>query len=300
MYNTIIQNSFANYGGILYTIENYNTSINIINSVFINCNSISSLFDSLASKIEINNSTFNLNKNSIFMIKYSSLIVLELKITNHICNIKMQGCILYSELDSKTNFTKINISNVLSYNEGGTVYVFYSKIEINDIIMFNISNSKKIGCCITSLYSELTIRQSNFKKYDYSCIYSENNKEINIFTTLFQDNHNNLITGIIKYGAFFCKNCLSINIHNSSFIKNIDVEYGSAIFLFDDYNENLVFESSLKQIIKCIFLDNNAIKDGGSIYIKNQYIIINSSKFSNNHALNGGSIFLNNHGLFIN
>jgi len=293
MINSRINNSFSEYGSILYFVDNYDSSIQIENCVFSNNSGYFTLIDIGTSDLMITNTILENNTNNLFSVISANLVLIDSKINNHICFASFPGCILFIEETSLANIKSSSFENIISEIEEGNIYVDSSIVYLDSISMKGMQTPKK-GSCFSSYSSSLYFVDSNFYNYEINCINSYQSNVI-LNNSIF-DNSENLknLQIIFDYGSFYCSSCNQISIYNTSFIKNLNVIDGSALYVVANENDKLndVF------IENSIFFGNNA-SGKGTIYIYNQNFSISSSYFQNNIVQRGGGIFCDNDGFII-
>jgi predicted outer membrane repeat protein len=245
------------------------------------------IFDCGSSILEIKNSTIKNAENNMFLISSSKLFLEKTVIIDHECSSILQGCLIFAKEDSFVVGQDLYIIGIIS-KTNDNIYFFTSSGLFDSINMKKTSAKKLKGACLGSSFSSINIFKGNFEDYDGNCLNNENSL-LYILNVTF---HRNEIVQKrnLDISAFICINCRSYYIEYSNFIENKFAYLGSAIKILSDFknNDEMV---PISTINRCNFIENEALKDGGAIYIKNQNLLIENSSFVSNLAKNGGAIF---------
>ena len=208
-------------------------------------------------------------------------------------------------LTSIMNLTTID-GCVFSNNGRRGITAVSSDLEISRSTFHN--NRGPEGGCIHAQSSTVTIRVSNFTQCiseggrDGGAIYGQQVAFI-IANTNFTDNQGyggGAIAGISS----------SFNITSSNFIQNIGTQWGGAVKAYTgtssltlvdtNFISNIahkgggVYTERLNSLIGCSFMNNNAMSDGGGLWVQTvQSIIIRNSDFVNNtNDERGGGMYI--------
>lgn len=283
MTNSTIINSYAFYGGVIYTQD-----FSVI--YFIDCEIFGSrtsgtLIDLDHSILSMANNKISKTFNNLFLITSSNVTITGIIITDHECNTIIQGCLLTSLSESQiqiSNATFLNIKSLTSDN----IYLTSSLVSMNNIFINDTINEKKEGCCIGSTNSELNINGSVFENYLGNCLNIQFSV-IRLNNTLFHSNQYD--QNWFSLGAFYCLDCFIYIINRSIFSSNKHVVKGAAINCINTYKKNE--NASLSKIINSIFQENEGNELGGAIYLQNQQVEVESCDFLKNSANEGGGIY---------
>ena len=85
--------NFASEGGIFHSIENYNSTITIMNSFFRNNSGEHNLFNIMDSNFHLNLRSLKTTLTPSFHWYVRTYILMLINITKHICNTKTIGCL---------------------------------------------------------------------------------------------------------------------------------------------------------------------------------------------------------------
>ena len=286
------QNS-AITGGIFHCLENYFYNITIISSNFSNNMGSDNLFNLMLTTIEIIDSIFSDNINTIFSLTQSSLTLNHIGILNHSCNNLVSGCIINSIQYSTVISEDVIISKMNNAYEEGTIYMELSSGTFSYMDFKILANLKSIGSCFDIRSSDLFINDSSFISYDTNCIYAENST-ININNGYFNNENAKAdllqfgikYENLIKNGTIFCESCINFSISNSLLLYNNLSDYGGAITLTSYQNDYNFFA----QIYNTSFLENEVTDQGGAVYLSNVNALILNCSFLMNKAKIGAAI----------
>ena len=283
-FDSYIRSSKSLYGAVFYVSE-FSEAI-IQNSEITGSLTAGTIFDISTSIFTILDSKISNNLNNMFLLTQSKLILLRTAVLNHSCFSKIQGCIIFAQLESNITIVSLKVNNVTSITDD-LILVISSHASFNELIFELISSEKEVGSCIGSVDSIIYLKDSNFKYYLGNCL---NFKNSNIFSEALSLSYNLPNMSVKNNGAFFCINCDILFIINSTFENNKNVNNGAGIYLarqFKSEPKNLTY--SLIQ--NSIFVENEVFKKGGAIFIENEHLIIESSIFKGNKGIRGGGIF---------
>ena len=196
-------------------------------------------------------------------------------------------------VDSNPTITHINISDNYSYNNGGGIFGDNFNGELNDL-KISKNKSARDGAGIYLINSSPSMRDLTIlenvafegnNNLDGAGIHL-NNSNIDVFESL-QFNRNNASRN--GAGLYMINSSIS-NAFDIDFNENESFKNGGAIYL---ENSNLNFiDSSITNIF-----GNNAVLDGGGIYIKSSQIDGSNLNISENSAdKDGGAIFIDEGG----
>lgn len=284
--NTTVIDSFALYGAIIYSQENYNGYVKIKNCSFVSNNGAHSLID-LSTNIgfTIEETFISNSSNNLFLVSDSNLSLVNVSIKDHICLGKMQGCILKSEHYSTINISFCIVSNVSSLFEDDLIFSEKSSLFFSYFVFRKMFIQKNRGACGTIIESQLMVNHSEFSEYNFNCLYFFQSS-IFINDSIF---NNSKKISLLKYnifGTIYSHNSPYLNILNSKFINNFNILNGSALYLkVDDF-----VNCNESQIINSLFLSNIAL-DNGAIFLYNVNISLNGNIFDNNYGKRGAAIY---------
>lgn len=245
------------------------------------------LFDCGSSNLNIINSTIKNSKNNMFLLISSSTLNLsQTNIFNHECSSILQGCVIFAQ-NSNVFAKDLNISRISSKTDDN-IYFASSTGFFDSIQMKKMKTNKMKGTCLGSSTSNISVVGGYFEEYNGNCFNNEASL-IQIKKSNFR--HNYGAEGrSLNLSAFICYNCKFYNIESTNFFDNKFIDKGSAIQIISDYKTNNEIVP-LNFIKNCSFIENEALEDGGAIYLRNQHVSIEDSFFSSNRAQNGGAIF---------
>lgn len=290
--SSIIVSTFSPIGSIFYFDENYKWASIIEKSSFYSNDGIAFLIDIFETHVLITDSLFKSNKNNLFEIFDSILEITNSLIEENICPHKLEGCIIKAFSNSIVYIMNGRFSNIVNEREEGNIYISNSSLYISFSEIINITNFKNKGNCISSYNGKFYLLSSNFQNYFGNCVFSIDSN-ITIENLTFNNDLAIKDYGLRTLGAFYCINCMNINVINSKIFNNIFGKFGSAMFI----SSNIRIKYSSVNIIRTIFFNNVAF-ESGSLYINNQNGFIILCTFENNSAMRGAGIFILNSGYF--
>lgn len=284
--NTTVINSFAFYGSILYSQENYDGYIKINNCSFISNYGAHSLID-LSTTIDftIENTFISNNSNNLFFFSNSNISLFNLSITDHICWEKMQGCLLKSEEFSIINISHCIIKNISSMSEDDLIFAEKSSLFISYFSFRKMLIQKNRGACGTILESQLIVNHSEFSDYSFNCLFLSKSS-IFINDSIFNNSNKKTQLKYNPFGTICTYNSPNLTILSSKFISNFNVLNGSALYIKSD--EFVICNES--QILNSLFLNNIAFENG-AIFLYNINISLNGNIFENNYGKRGAAIY---------
>ena len=296
----IIKNSnfignFANEGGIAHSFENYNATVTISDSTFLNNYGDLNMFNSLDSNYQLFNSQLINNTNTIFSLMSSTLILNGVNIANHSCSTEYRGCIFNGVFASITanNLNMDNINSILEDAAG--FYLETSSGSFTNVSFNNLQSIKQIGNCFDLLTSSLLVNFGIFENYQQNCLNAKNST-ITINNSYFNnENSFNTFTKLsFSYGTIYCESCLQLILKNSQLLNNHFSYYGGGVSVISNEND---FNLSV-QFYNVSFVGNLASEFGGAVYISNVQSSFNFCNFTQNKADKGGAIYFYSQGNF--
>ena len=279
--------NFAGSEGVLHCLENYESEITIIDSVFFNNSASDYLFNMMVAILKMVSCNFSNNINVVFSLTETQLYMTNISIINHVCDNLIIGCLISSIQFSSVEAENIILSNFNKLKVEGNVYLEFSLGLFKNITFNSMQNEKKTGSCFSLLSSNLTIDSSSFIGYDFNCIYGFNSSiRINdsLFANEFYLDHKTN-DAYLQYGTIFCLDCLDLFFTNTFFLSNSKSDFGGAIGVNSMTNSN--FSIYIKN---CSFFRNEVLMTGGAIYINNFNGRIENCVFEKNKALIGAAI----------
>ena len=235
----------------------------------------------------IKNVTFSNNENNLFLITNCNLTFENSSLLHHICSSIDFGCFIKGVQNSRIYLLSSLISNVISNFQGGIIYLDESLIFIENSSFSDLRVFTCEGSCILSTISLITILNSKFIDYDGNCIYQTQGSlsiEKIIFDNFQNKNSSSKIFG--EYGTVFCDSCENLNINNSYFYENHNVQIGGAITLI-----STIYQYNVYIINECQFINNIVSQKGGAISIFDSNSTVTRNYFSLNTATYGGGIY---------
>ena len=287
--NCTFRNNSAGSGGILISLENYDSIMTIINSTFESNQGDDNLFNMLNTHLIADNCLFVNNINTIFSLTVSTLTLENVHIADHNCINQMIGCAISLTENSSilsNNFFMISINNL---NEEGNIYLESSKGVFTSTFFQNLTNLKSLGSCFDLQNSYLIVDNGSFSNYDYNCFFAINSTII-INNSIF-DNNDSIFTHkndfSIKYGTVLCTSCRNLYAYNSFFSNNKASDYGGTFYIVsntEDYNFNMF-------LLNVSFIGNKVLQSGGVLYLKGVNGNIVNCLFKRNTANYGAGIY---------
>ena len=294
--NSNFTQNTAETGGIFHCLENYASSITIVNSNFNGNAGSNNLFNLMLTTVKMNECIFSNNLNTIFSLTESVLVLNHIEILNHTCNNLVSGCMINSIQDSIITSEDVIISKMNNIFEEGTIYLESSSGTFSSMDFKILANLKSIGSCFDLSSSYIFIDNSSFTSYDTNCVYAENSI-VNINNGYFNNENAKVdllqfgakYENLIKYGTIFCKSCLNFSISKTFLINNNLSDYGGGITLVSYANDYDIFA----QIYNTSFLENEVTDQGGAVYLSNvNAMILNCSFLMNKAKIGAGICFI--------
>lgn len=289
---TILRGNFtdnsASSEGVLHCLENYDSEITIIDSVFHNNSANDCLFNLMVGILKMVTCDFTDNFNVVFLVTETQLYMTNMSVINHLCDNLIIGCLVNSIHSSVVMAENLYLSNFSKFKIEGNVYLEFSVGVFKNVTFDSMQNEKKTGSCFSLLSSNLSIDVSSFFGYDFNCIYGTNSS-IKTDNSLF-DNRNFLDfkqnDAYIQYGTIYCLSCFDLNFSKSFFFFNTKSDFGGAIGVNSLINSSY----SVLFINNCSFIGNEVVLTGGAIDMNNFNGIVENCNFEQNKADVGAAI----------
>ena len=283
--------NFANSGGVLHALENYNSSISIISSFFLLNKGGDNLFNLMVSNAEVSHSVFHNNVNIIFSLTQSGINLNNVSVFNHKCMNYMFGCVINSIQSSSIVCTNMRLIYLENLKEKGNFYIEDSSSIFSNVSFEVLDSLKSIGNCFNIKNSNITIDNGSFITYAFNCIYAKNSRVL-INNSYFNNSEEESVFGVkndasIIYGSIFCESCYEFSLQNSVFLNNLMCDEGGALNILSDWKDFNLTVFLLNNSFK-----GNKVKDkGGAISIYNANGNIFNCSFINNQADFGAAIY---------
>ena len=275
-------------GALFFSRDNYDKISSVSNCTFYQNSADFTLIDVDLAIFQINDSFFFNNTDIAFFAINSNLLIYNITIMNHTCK-SIHGCIFSLNENSSLILINSTFENIYNFQNEGNMLFDSSLAKFHNIFMRNITNFYRLGNCISSYSSNLSIFSSYYNNYSANCIYSISSNLVvqnSFFNGIKSEN------SLSSYGAIYCLNCIKSQIVNNTFEFNSNIFEGGCLHLINDIKNN---DNDQLIISQNIFSLNSAIF-GGGIYSYNVQTLIISCLFQNNFAQKGGALFLNNDG----
>ena len=261
--SSIIENSVFYYNSFYQTnFDLFNSSLNVLNNLFIQNKGRIIFLDSESLSFFQNNTFWNTTSLffEIFASQSGSLIIFSKNLINSLNSGSSNGGLFYvkeaSAIIYNLNVTKINVKKF-----GSLVFAESASVEIGYLVLLNYNfNALNLKNC------DMILTDSRFN----------NNYKNNAISSSF-----------LMFGTIYLEDCYKAEINNCMFFENKDILKGGAIYVFSSKG----YLSSFLRINNSLFYGNSAKLNGGSIYVSKTNVTINNSIFHRNSALNGGAIY---------
>ena len=284
LYNSSFLNNTSSEGGVYYSCENTGIKVSIELCNFQQNSGYSSLISMENSMLYIFHSIFYNNSNNIFALTESTLILINVSISQHSCNTGELGCILTADQNSAIYINTCYFSNISSLGEGN-IYLIDSRLSMIDSYIFAIFTRKSIGACISAISSNILLNNNDFMSFEYNCIFLTFS-HLTVSNSRFESNFTTYAPNTY-YGTIYCLSCLQVNISTNSFKNQQFIEQGGAILIDQNINKG----NGEFYIEKCVFYNNSVISFGGAISSFNANLTISNNLFKQNKAEKGGAIY---------
>ena len=284
-------NNFANSGGFLHALENYQASLTILSTTFVSNEGGDNLFNLMVSNVQVSHCVFNNNVNTIFSLTQSGINLNNVSVFNHKCINYKVGCVINLIQFSSLICSNMRLISVENVNEQGNIYLEDSSSVFTNISFEILDNLEGIGSCFDTRNSNLSIYNGHFFTYAFNCIfatqsrvfinnsYFNNSEEQTVFK-----NKNDLY---VKYGSIFCESCYQFSFQNSVVLENLLSSEGGAL----NFRSDLIDSNLTLFLFNNSFVGNKAKNKGGAISISNANGNILNCSFINNQAEFGGAIY---------
>ena len=246
------------------------------------------------------NCSFSDNLNNFAFLSNSTSYAINNSFENQNCTNVLSGC-LFDLTSNSMIFLRNTYINSLSNTKAFGAFTFegsfgvFDKLHIKDIINFKMSK-----LCISSVDSTIILNDSSFFNYYINALYFESSM---VFINSSNFSNSNLLSQqkYIENNAIlspiYVINCNKVHLNFSIISSNFHSTNGGAMTLISYSDPSNVVLSNNS------FFINNALENGGALYIININISIYNSNFIQNIAFKGGGVYYssikNNNFLFV-
>lgn len=250
-----------------------------------------SLIQVFNSPIVIIDSFFSNNFNNLIFIDSSKLYVKNVTFQDNFCQVFVSGCLVTIEQNSFLIFDSVYVFNFTIDWDFPAINSDLSFMVFVNVHLNLITNSKNSKSFIFSTDSKIAISTSSFFNSQKNAFYFQNSMifiKLSNFTAARSaktiEKNENLIS---ISSPIYSEDCV-FAFTNSNMFSHLDAFDGGAITLYS----SLLGQKAI--LINNTFANNNALRNGGSIYSLNINLIMINNNFSNNFATSGGAIYYEN------
>lgn len=276
--NLIVKNCFSNIGSVILANDNYLSLIVFESCLFVNNSAEKSQIDSLFNVFYFIDCQFIGNKNELFFLEETKLILINSSILD--LKDRIKECFVISSTNSTIVLENIIIEDVVTSSKSACIVAFNSNFSISKTFLFNII---QITSSIYMMDSICNIVDVKFINNFPSSLYIENSLAV-LKSLIFEKNFNNEKKFL---SCMILVNNRDIKISDSFFNTAVSTNEGACI---NAKNTKINLDEKFS-ITNCTFFSSASKMQGGSLYFRDVSVNLTGSNFTNNSASEGGCIY---------